>query len=371
MRVIVLGGAGDMGRRAVRELAGDAAVEQVTLADLDLAAARAVRSALGLDPDCVRLAQVDVLREEATAALLAEHDAVVGAVGPFYRFEEPMVRAAIRAGVPYVSLCDDYDAVQAVLALDDQARSAGIPVLTGVGWTPGLSNLLVRHAADAMDALEEVDIAWAGSAADSEGWAVILHTMHIFAGVVPTWRDGAPVQVPAGSEGEVVDFGEGLGRVRVFHTGHPEPVTIPRYIPGVRRVSLKGGLAEGMLNLLAVGLGRIGLTAGHRRRVVLGRVLQPLLPVLARVGPRREPRSGLVVRCRGRIGDRVVRRTYRVIGRMADLTAVPAAAAAVWAAQGRVRRHGVFAPEAPGGLPAGEFLDELARRGIRWEQVEG
>ncbi|MFN3591658.1 MAG: hypothetical protein ACK4TG_05680, partial [Thermaurantiacus sp.] len=74
------------------------------------------------------------------------------------------VRAAIEAGVPYVSLCDDYDAAQAVLELDLLAKEKGVTVITGLGWTPGLSNVLARRAADQLDEVDEIHVAWAGSA---------------------------------------------------------------------------------------------------------------------------------------------------------------------------------------------------------------
>ena len=357
-----------MGRRAVRELAIAEGVERVTVADRNLPAAQAVRDRLARDPAVqaeVAAVFVDVLDRGAVVGLMREHDVAVGAAGPFYLLEEPLARAAIEARRPYVSLCDDHDAASRVLALDAAARAAGVPILTGLGWTPGLTNLCVRHAAAALDQVEAAHIAWAGSSADSEGMAVVLHTMHIFSRRVTTYAGGRWHDVPAGTEPQRIHFPPPIGPVTVFHVGHPEPVTLPRFLPGLQEVRLKGGLVEPSLNFLAVTFGRLGLTATHARRRRLASALKPLLGVLERLGPRVAPASGFVVRVRGRKDGQAVERVYSGVGHMADLTAVPLALGALWMAQGRITARGVFAPEADGGPEPQLFFAELNRRGVQ------
>ncbi|WP_324669342.1 saccharopine dehydrogenase family protein [Geochorda subterranea] len=367
MRFVVLGGAGDMGRRAALELAVTPGVEQVTLADRNERKAQAVRDLLARDPSVrarVEAVAVDALDRPAVVALMREHDVAVGAAGPFYLLEEPLVQAAIEARRPYVSLCDDHDAASRVLALDEAARSADVAILTGLGWTPGLTNLCVRHAAATLDAVESAHLAWAGSSADSEGTAVVLHTMHIFSRRVSTFAGGRWLEVPAGTEPERVTFPDPIGTVTVYHVGHPEPVTVPRFVPGLQEVRLKGGLSEPSLNALAVAFGRMGLTATHGRRRRLAAILKPLLPVFERLGPRRPAASGFVVRVRGRKDGQPAERLYSGVGHMADLTAVPVALGALWMARGRITRRGVFAPEAEGGPEPEPFFAELLQRGV-------
>ena len=72
--------------------------------------------------------------------------------------------------------------------MNDVAREKGLRVLTGVGWTPGLSTLW-RAAADSLDTVEKINIAWAGNTEDSVGLAVILHSLHIFCGSIRrSWK---------------------------------------------------------------------------------------------------------------------------------------------------------------------------------------
>jgi lysine 6-dehydrogenase len=209
MNVLVLGGAGDMGSRAVRDLVGQPETESVVIADYNEVAAKLLADGLG-SGKAVPI-RVDANDHDALVAAMRGHDVVASGLGPFYRFETKCASAAIEAGCHYVSLCDDYDAAQAVLELHDEALDRGVTVLTGLGWTPGMSNVLARKAADQMDEVEEINVSWGSSASDSEGYAVILHTLHIFSGLVPSYQDGELLRVPAGTGKQRVRFPEPLG----------------------------------------------------------------------------------------------------------------------------------------------------------------
>ena len=285
------------------------------------------------------------------------------AVGPFYKFEVKCASAAIDAGCHYVSLCDDYDAAEAVLALDEKAKAAGVTVLTGLGWTPGISNVLARKAMDNLDTAEEINVAWGSSASDSNGFAVILHTLHIFTGTVPNFRDGQLVQVPAGSGKERVRFPHPLGECNVFHLGHPEPITLPRTFTSVRTVTLKGGLSENLLNILTVMLGKLRLTNTPAKRERMAKLLKVLLPVLSRIGRPGNPCSGVRVDVKGTKAGQPAQVTYGAADHMNNLTSIPLAIGAVMLGRGDITHRGVVAPEAC--IPPEQFIRELAKRQIK------
>lgn len=372
MRFVVFGGGGDMGTRAVEELAVTPGVEQITIVGrtktaLDRARkhALAARAARAADESAeIVVETADASDRNTVIEIMRRHDVALGALGPFYIFEEPMVKAAIAAGTPYLSLCDDADATAAALKHDAAARDAGVTIVTGLGWTPGLTNILALRAAARLDKTTSVTIAWTGSAAESGGHAVALHTLHIFNGKVTTFANGRLMDVPAGSEPEVIEFPAPLGRVRVCHVGHPEPLTLPAQLPGVERVALKGGLVEPTLHQLAVLTGRAGLAATHGMRSSLARLLVPFIPLLSRFGPKRPAISGVVVRVTGEKDGETVTLESAATAPMRALTSIPLAIGALWMAQGRVHRPGVLAPDAPDLFPPAPFLDELARRGV-------
>ena len=189
-----------------------------------------------------------------------------------YKYEKKLAAAAIKAGVHYFSLCDDYDAAEQVFTLDADARKANVCVFTGIGWTPGISSLMARTGADRLDTVQKINISWAGNSDDSSGTAVILHVLHIFTGLVPSFLEGKLQMVPAGSGKETVHF-PGIGAITVYNVGHPEPVTIPRYFPALEEVTLKGGINEDMLNKLSLLTAKIGLSKNKAMRDGMAAIL--------------------------------------------------------------------------------------------------
>ncbi|MGI5875867.1 MAG: saccharopine dehydrogenase C-terminal domain-containing protein, partial [Dethiobacteria bacterium] len=80
--------------------------------------------------------------------------------------------------------------------------------------------------------------------------------------------------------------------------------------------------------------------------------------------------SGARVDITGMRNGKKTRVTYATVDRMKRLTGVPLSIGAYMMGQGKIKRRGVFGPEAEGAINAGDFLQELARRDIRVERWE-
>jgi saccharopine dehydrogenase-like NADP-dependent oxidoreductase len=359
MRVIALGGAGDMGSYAVRELARHEEVTELMIADFDEDRANALATELG---SRCRSMMVDAENPADLSRAVEGYDVAMSAIGPFYKYEKKVAGAAVEAGVDYVSICDDYDAALELFDLDDEASKRGVTVLTGMGWTPGLSNILARLGADRLDEVEEVAVAWAGSASDSEGYAVILHTIHIFTGFVPSFQNGRQKLVQAGSGKEKAHFPAPVGDVFVYHLGHPEPVTIPRFI-SVPTVTLKGGLSEEELNRVSILLSRLRLTSTNARKDRLGKVIKAASPVLFRLGKPDNPCSAIRVDVTGRKSGEWTSFTFGAAEHMNLLTGTPLAIGALMLGRGLISKKGVQAPESC--VDPDLFLEEAAVRGLK------
>ncbi|MBI4361750.1 MAG: saccharopine dehydrogenase NADP-binding domain-containing protein [Euryarchaeota archaeon] len=361
MRIVVLGGAGDMGRQVCAELARTPEVGEVVAADLDLARAQEVAGRLG---EKARGMRADVSDPGALAPSLKGFDAVVGCVGPFYRFESRMAQACIAAGVDYVSLCDDFDAAVEVLGLHERAREAGVTLLTGLGNCPGITNLCAARAAQWMERLERVRIAFTGDARDAEGLANVEHALHMFTGEIVAYMGGKAEFVPAGSGREKVEFPPPIGTVPVYFTGHAEPVTLPRFIPGLQMVTIKGGITPPWLSRLGQVLVRLRLTSTPEKRRKLALRLSRLRPYLGRGGV---GVSGLRVDCHGTHRGHPVHSTYTCVSPMAKMTAAPAAIGAILLARGDISSPGVYAPE--GCVKPEVFFPLLEERGVHVEMT--
>lgn len=361
MRIIVLGGAGDMGAEAVKDLVQNPQVQAVTIADLNVQAAQNL--ARKLNTEKVQVSQVDATSSDELVKVLVGHDVAAGALGPFYQFEKPIMEAALKAGVDYVSICDDHDAVASVLPLDEKARKQGRRFLTGMGWAPGLSNIVARQGYNELDQVDDISIYWAGSAADAVGLAIILHTLHIFSGDVACFRDGRVITIPAGSGKEKVRFPDPLHDVWTFHLGHPEPITMPQYLPDIGGVCIKGGLVENYINSFARFLNGLGITRSPRRKAILGELMKTLLPLM----PLNKKRAycGIWVDVKGQKNGQPLQISFGAVDRIRRLTGISLSIGSFLMGNGHIQRHGVFAPEADGAIEPQIYIAELEKRGIK------
>ncbi|MDQ3148729.1 MAG: saccharopine dehydrogenase NADP-binding domain-containing protein [Chloroflexota bacterium] len=101
MRVLALGGAGAMGRAALTAGAQLSAWTALTVADRDGDAARRVAAGL---PHAMGT-EVDATDGVALRLLMRDVDIVVSTVGPYYRFGDKVLAAAIEASCHYVDIC--------------------------------------------------------------------------------------------------------------------------------------------------------------------------------------------------------------------------------------------------------------------------
>jgi hypothetical protein len=158
---VLVVGLGEVGVRAARQLLDTPGIDRVLVAAPDLDDAREVAAALHDGAEPVKLAR--------GGPIPAGVDAIACAVPS--DADVRLARAAIEAGVPFASSADHDAALRALLALDADARAAGVRVVAGCGLAPGLSDVLVRHAVGVFDSVDELHVArWgvAGPASVSE-----------------------------------------------------------------------------------------------------------------------------------------------------------------------------------------------------------
>lgn len=196
----------------------------------------------------VTVREIDIVENRAQALeLLWGADLLVNLAGPFYKLGTAALSLAIEAAVNYLDICDDVDATADLLRLDGSAKQAGITALIGMGSTPGTSNVLVRAAYDALlrqgqaESGIQVDIAWTVDQRDMSP-GVAAHMLHGFVTALEMAPD--PRRAPAWSDlsPSVQAFPDPVGDNLVLTIAHPEPVTIPRFLPGTT-VANKGTVA--------------------------------------------------------------------------------------------------------------------------------
>jgi saccharopine dehydrogenase-like NADP-dependent oxidoreductase len=287
------------------------------------------------------------------------YDVAASTLGPFYRFEAPLVRAALAAAVDYASICDDWSAAQAVLTeFDGPARREGRIVITGLGTSPGLSNVIIRYLAEQMDRTRRVDVTVFQPLNGGGGEAVLRHMMHITTGEVAAWREGRQVLVSACGEERMVEFPR-FGRIKVWNMGHAEPVTVPRFIPGVEECNFFMGFGGGAG--LLIWPAQRGLFASEKRIDWVARILAPI----ERLTAGQQPAPGaLRVDVWGEKGGERVHRMACGVGEMREATALCLSAGVQMLAGGKltVKKGGVYAPEAC--IDPETFVSAMRAKGV-------
>jgi saccharopine dehydrogenase (NAD+, L-lysine-forming) len=374
-KITVLGGAGTMGFETIKLLL-ERTDAQITAADASARGLKRVEGELGSK---VKVALADANDHDALVKLLKGSDVVISTVGPFYKFAVKIIKAAIEARVSLVDIDDDYDATRDSLELDAEARKAGVAAIIGMGASPGVTNLVAKLGASRLDTTDDIRLYWGESAIDPTGSAAMMHWFHITAEKIPVYRDGRWEQVQGFTEPEVVEFMPPIGKLEVILTGHPEPVSLPRYIKGVKNVSIKGALYPPKMMELYRWLIDTGF--GSRESFMVNEnVSMPFRELAVRIirsMPRFAPgyfkdiledALGKYEGCAGTFkivvsgkkGDRQMTYTYDLMAdNVAHSTALPAVMAALALMDGKVKSAGVMAPE--GALDAAMFFEVLSK----------
>jgi len=372
MQALVLGGTGGMGQGVARDLIKQEQIKKVILGDINTDPSR-VQDKLRAS-EKVSLSKIDVNDHKGLVKAIKDADVVINCAGPFYKTAVAVARAAVEAKVNYIDICDDYEATGVLFAseIDNAAKRAGITILTGMGSDPGTNNVIVKWYADQLDRVDEIALFWVVSIAELAG-AAWDHGLHMTIGKIPQYLDGKLEYVEGGTGEETAEFLEPLGTCQVRYVGHPQPLTIPRYIKGVKKVVVKGVLIPSWVDQLIKEQRETGFLS-EEPIDVKGTKVTPydltlrLWDAIPKNRDRGPFASGLKVIVKGERKGKQVTYTADIVGRMAPGTGLPASIAALMLDSGDVTVKGVVAPE--GCIDPGKFIAALLKRGAKIHQTE-
>jgi len=360
-RVTVLGGGGAVGSIATKTLASSGVFSDITIADINMAAAeKTVKEAKGANVTAVEFSaeRPDSIRKAITGSAV-----VLNCVGPFYKYGPAILKTVIGARINYVDVCDDFDATEVLLAMDEQAKKAGVSALIGMGSSPGVANVLVRFCASSLlDEVESVDIYHAHGGEKIEGAAVVKHRIHSMKMGIPMFLNGQFTTVKLFEESgraleEDTEF-QNVGAYRVYAYPHPETITLPHYLKGVKRVTNLGLVLPPAYAELIKGAVRLGIT-DEEPIGIQGRKVTPLEFAVAFILAQREKlmKQAGITEPMGCL--KIVVKGYKDGGRstyifsmssrgqgMGEGTGIPAAIGAIIMATGKIKEKGVLPPEA-------------------------
>mgnify|MGYP000967498443 FL=1 len=228
-KVIVLGGCGAVGSVAVQTLVKSQEFSQIVIGDYNIQRAGEMTRELG--DTRVSALFFDAQDRESVTKAVQGSDVVLNCVGPFYSTVKSIVDIVLKEKIKYVDVCDDVDVTLDMLNMDGKAKEAGIPVLLGMGNSPGITNLLGKLAADLLlDETESIDIFHTHGGEKVEGEGVIGHRFHCMTIDCPMFLEGALRYVKYFEEDGIAlrqsfEFPV-IGEVPLYPYPHPEQVTM-------------------------------------------------------------------------------------------------------------------------------------------------
>jgi saccharopine dehydrogenase (NAD+, L-lysine forming) len=306
MRVLLVG-VGTVGEAIARISVDRDWLDQMVLADYDLARAQSVAASIGR-PERFVVEQIDASSAEAVAAAARGHgvDLVMNAVDP--QFVMPVFEGALAADVDYMDMAvslsrPDPDAPfqrpgvklgDEQFARADEWQRRGRLALVGMGMDPGLTDVFAAHAAKHLfDEVDEVHVRDGGDLA-IPGFAFapvfsIWTTIEECLNPPIVWEDGEWHTTEPFSAPEYFPFPEGVGEVECVNVEHEEVLLVPRQIPA-RRVTFKYALGSDFIDKLktihALGMDRTDKVRVKGGEVAPRDVLAAITPDPAKLGDR-------------------------------------------------------------------------------------
>jgi saccharopine dehydrogenase (NAD+, L-lysine-forming) len=394
MKIILLGGAGIIGKVIARDLALTNDVDEVVIADLNQAGAQATVDSAARGDSRFKAAAIDVTDRAALVSLLAGSDCVINSVQ--YYFNLDVMRACLEAGCHYLDLGGLFHTTRKQLELNEDFQAKGLTAILGLGSCPGIANVQPALVAGRFETIRSIKI-YNGATTDSRdslAWPYSLATILDEMTEKPlVYRHGQFIELDPLSEEETFDFRAPIGN-RVTHlTLHSEAATLPLSYAhkGVQECFFKinfFGYSEKafrrLQQLTQLGLGdktavttKVKLAGGEiveaevRPRDVLSEVLlrseatqrgdNPGFKDIATVVEGTKEGKPLTIRVDSTAWPH---QAYGVSGGTL-VVGVPPAVVARWLAAGEVPAKGVCPPETS--VDPVRFFKELAERGIHTE----
>lgn len=237
MRIFALGGAGNITREALRDLLDHSIVTAVTIGDANTEQGYDVLR--WLDDPRVSFEHVDILANDSAIGQMHGYDLVLdGTPISLNTHSTALIAQANVHAINLNGMCNEWD-------FDAQFRQQGKTLVPGFGMTPGITNLLARHAADQMEAVDAVYISHGSFRPIAYSEAITETTIIEYDPHLPTrtvFENGHFVQVPPFARPKSIQLPAPFGEHVQYIIPHPEGLTLSEYLApkGVKLIEVRG-----------------------------------------------------------------------------------------------------------------------------------
>ena len=393
---VALIGAGVQGQVLCTMLVESPDVDEVRVADKRFELAK--RLADYLKSDKVSVHSVDASKIDELLKVTEGVDVVVNATVPMLNLT--IMQAAFKSRAHYIDLASLYETIDEQLGYSEEWKKAGLTAMMGMGYTPGLTDVLAKYAADRLDRVYEIRVRMYGDAKSKEpiafwspavAWDDIARSPVVF-------MDGEFKAVPPFSGVEEYEFPDlkevfpdvASNKQTCIYHAHEEPHYMGRFFKdkGLRYADFKVAYARWEVDkeIVNMGLASTEPIEVDGVKVIPRNVLIQLSPKPLFIeeykkkieeGVLIDQRRYEVVEVRGEKGGKEVKHTMwfymtlkkaheRIPGATATsyLTNVSAFVATLMLGRGEIETRGVITGERLSPEEVRKFLTEIAKRGV-------
>ena len=249
MKILCLGGAGKICRESIYDLIQTSDFEQITIADPNQTEAEIVVE--WLDDSRVDFIRIDVSDTQKAIDIMCGYDVVMD--GTPISVNNRSTTCIAKAGVHGINL----NGMSKEWEFDAQFKRNAKTCVPGFGMTPGITNMMVKYAADKLETVEEIyishgafrPIAFSPAIAET---TIVEYDPNLDSRLV--YEDGKFIQVPPFARPKIIDLPEPYGAHLQYIIPHPETETLAKSMAdkGVRRIEVRGTWPPPNMQLLRV-----------------------------------------------------------------------------------------------------------------------
>lgn len=370
-------GAGKMGVVLTKDLIEADPAGKVTLVDID--SKQLKHASEFIQSDRLRLLQRDIEDESQRQGIMEEKDVALCAL--LHEHSLMSLNAAVEKGIPYIDLVGEAPLER--MEYEGRAREKGIAVISGLGVSPGITNVCVGRAVQLLDEVEKGEIYVGGVPIEPKpplNYRIVYAVeslLNLYQREVMILKQGKIRRVPPLSGVQDIKFPVPFSEMECFYTDglNSMAYTMQGRVKdelAQKTIRHKGHIDE-VETLKTCGLLSWQPVDVDGQQVVPRRVLEVLLDERMRLGEDRDATLLRVV-VRGVKSEKRVKHVFEMVDyydsekdytSMAKTTSFPASIAAQMIVSGRIDQRGVLFPEDVFHDELYEpFIEELAARGV-------
>ncbi len=384
MKFVVLGGTGEMGKYVVRDLFETAKDAQIVIAARDMKDVD--KYVASFKSSRVTGAKVDLLNIEETAQVLQGAAVCINCTNYYYNLHA--MKSCLIAKCHYVDLGGLYHMTKKQLQFQNLFRKKELLAVIGCGSTPGITNVMIKYAAESFEKITAINIRFGGHDwTKTKQHFVLPYTAYTlfdeFTDRPAVLVRGRIKLVEPMTGQDTYKFPTPVGKKVCFYTLHSELATIPQNFQkkGLRDCSFRVCFPEefvhdvnllielGMTSNKPMKIGKLTVTPRDVTAKELNRVALPSphtkvkdieLVWVDLEGVRKRKKTKLSIYCVAKSNSK-----WNASAGAVD-TAVPSSIIAQMIANNQIVQYGVLPPELC--IPPEFFFKELKKRGMLIKQ---